>query len=135
VLYDQHKYITYGKPRIGKDRSLPSNALSHVWYDYADKMLSEQIGVTRRYCKLHFGVPIMRAESEDFRRKYDKVVKPHDYETKLLEIMDILTVTSLMSREQMHRYLTAVQVHYANERGLVLEAKGEFQRALEKQLR
>jgi hypothetical protein len=74
-----------------ENRSLPSNALSHVWYDYADKMLSEQVGATRRYCKLHFGVPIMRAESEDFRRKYDKVVKPHDYETKL-EIMDILTV-------------------------------------------
>ena len=130
-LYDEHKHITFGKPRIGKHRGLTANALSHVWYDFADKMLTEQIGNTRRYCKLHFGVPIMRADSEEFRAQYDKVIRPHSYETKL-EMMDLLTVTSLMNREQMHRYLTAMQVHYANERALVLEAKGEFHRAVEK---
>jgi len=124
-LYEEHHYITYSKPRIGADRSLPANGLSHVWYDFADKMLTEQIGTTRRYCKLHYGVPIMRGEDDAFRAAYDKAIKPHNYEDKL-GFMDFWPVTSLMSREQMCRYLTAVQVHYASERGLVLESTGEF---------
>ena len=123
-LYHKHKYITYSAPRIGADRGLTQNALSFVWYNFADKMLSEQINTTRRFCKLHFGVPILRGEDEKFLAMYNKVVLSHDYETKL-EIMDYMPVTSLMSREQMTRYLNAMQVHYAQERGLVLESLGE----------
>ena len=124
-LYNEHKYITYGAPKIGKDRSFSSNALSHCWYNYADKMLSEQIGTSRNYCKLHFGIPILRAEDDEFRAMYGQVIMSHTYETKL-NIMKYLPVTSLMSREQMARYLTAVQVHYAENHSLVLESKGEF---------
>lgn len=124
-LYQEHKYITFSAPRIGADRSLSSNALSHCWYNYADKMLSEQIGTSRNFCKLHFGIPILRAEDNEFRVMYGQVIMSHAYETKL-SIMKYLPVTSLMSREQMARYLTAVQVHYAENHGLVLESKGEF---------
>ena len=130
-MFDKHHHITFSKPRIGKDRGLNSNALSHVWYNYADKMLSYQTGTARRYCKLHFGVPILRAEDVTFMGMYDKTIRPFQYELKL-EIMDYWPVTSLMSRDQMTRYLTAVQVHYAANEGLVLESKGEFQRELEK---
>ena len=124
-LYQEHKYITFSAPRIGADRSLSSNALSHCWYNYADKMISDQIGTSRNYCKLHFGIPILRAEDDEFRAMYGQVIMSHSYETKL-NIMRYLPVTSLMSREQMARYLTAVQVHYAEAHGLVLESKGEF---------
>lgn len=126
ALFDEHKYITYSSPKIGPDRSLTMNALSHVWYSYADKMLQvDCAGDTRRYCKLHFGVPMLRGEDEDFRKAYDLTIKPHDYKTKL-GIMDYWPVTSLMSRDQMNRYLTTVQNHYAHEHGLVLESKGEY---------
>lgn len=127
-LYEEHKYITFSAPRIGAGRSLTANALSHVWYGYADRMLAGQgveIGDTRQVCKLEIGVPILRAEDASFQDLYDKVVKPHDYETKL-QIMDLLPVTSRMSRDQMNRYLTAIQIRYAKRYGLVLESKGEF---------
>jgi hypothetical protein len=131
-LYSEHKYITYEPPKIGADRSLSSNALSHVWYNYADKMLICQVGDTKRYCKLHFGVPILRGEDEKFLQMYDKVIRPFDYETKL-KMMDYLPVTSLMSRNQMTRYLTAVQIDYAENHSLVLESKGEFDKAQRKE--
>ena len=126
-MVEEHKHITFAAPRIGADRSLTANALSHVWFGYADKMLTDQVGDNRRYCKLHFGVMIMRAEDEKFRALYDKAIKPFDYETKL-QIMDYWPVTSLMSREQMCRFLTSVQMHYAEHRGLVLEGRGEFKK-------
>jgi len=124
ALYEKHKHVTWAAPRIGEDRSLDQNALSHVWYGQVDKEAPEVIGTTRRYCKLHFGVPILRAEEPSFQELYDRAIKPFDYETKL-EIMEIMTVTSLMSRDQMYRYMSTMQVHYA-EQGIVLKAKGEY---------
>lgn len=124
-LYEEHKYVTFDYPKIGAARSLSANSLSHIWYNIADKMLSDQVGDNRRYCKLHFGVPILRGECEKFRSAYDKAIKPFDYSIKL-QLMDFWPVTSIMSREQMGRYLTAVQIHYASNHALVLESRGEF---------
>ena len=124
-IWKKHKYVTWAYPKIGAARSISSNALSHVWYSFADKMLSDQVGDNRRYCKLHFGVPIMRGECEKFRTAYDKAIKPFDYEVKL-QLMDFWPVSKLMSSDQMNRYLTAIQVFYASERGLVLDSLGEF---------
>ncbi|GLS27756.1 hypothetical protein [Marinibactrum halimedae] len=126
-LYQKHKYITYTQPRIGADRSLDQNALSHIWYGQIDKALSQPTGSSRRYCKLHFGVPLMRGECEKFRVAYDTVLKHRDYPEKL-QIMDFFTVTSLMSREQMTRYMATIQQHFASEHGITLESKGEFKR-------
>jgi hypothetical protein len=30
----------------------------------------------RSYAKLHFGVPILRRDSESYKEKYDRIVKP-----------------------------------------------------------
>lgn len=30
-LFDEHKYLTFPKPRIGQDRSIDQNSLLHVW--------------------------------------------------------------------------------------------------------
>lgn len=125
TLREQHKYITFSAPRVGADRSLSVNALSHVWYSFCDKMLSEPVGTARNFCKLHFGVPLLRGEDEKFRAAYDQVIKPLGYPQKL-SIMTYWPVTSLMSREQMTRYLDAVQMHYAESHGLVLESRGEY---------
>ncbi|WP_401733486.1 hypothetical protein [Stenotrophomonas muris] len=65
----------------------------------------------KSFCKLHFGVPILRAEDDEFRAKYDKAVKPMAYEDKLI-LMEWFPVTSLMTTPQLSQYLESVQRHY-----------------------
>lgn len=99
-----------------KDRSGAQNSLSHVWYaQLAAKLREDTAAGYKAYCKLHFGVPILR-EDADFGAMYDRIFKPMDYETKL-EIMKqpgLFDVTSLMSVEQMGLYLDHVQHHWAD---------------------
>ncbi len=121
-LWRQHHYIR-ASITSGKDRSLDQNALAHVWYDQVVRELREDdtLGVTR-YCKLHFGVPILRAEDDAFREFYDVAIKSNlTYEQKL-KAMDALDVTSRMTVPQMKQYLDAMVEHY-HERGVKLEAK------------
>ena len=130
-LYDEHKHITFSEPKLGKERTLSANALSHVWYGQADKQLGQQIGTARNFCKLHFGIPILRAEDAEFMAMYDQAIRHNPYELKL-KIMAYWPVTSLMSRDQMARYLTAVQVHYADNEQIVLESVGELKKLQQK---
>ena len=45
-----------------KPRTVDQNALSHVWYDQVARELGEDTELqVKAYCKLHFGVPILRA--------------------------------------------------------------------------
>lgn len=94
-------------------RSLEANALSHVWYGEIGKRDPEHNAITaRRFAKLHFGVVILRSESEEFRAAWDRMIKPRlSYEEKL-DLMDWWPVTSLMDRAQMRQYLTAMQDHW-----------------------
>ena len=73
----------------------------------------------RCYCKLHHGVPILRAESPEFREFYDTAMRGLPYEQKR-EFMKFVPVTSLMTKEQLSKYLEAVQADYAT-RGIRLE--------------
>ena len=102
-------------------RSIDQNALSHQWYTEMALSLPESDATGwRRYCKLHHGVPILRAEDEEFRTVYDKAIKPHTYEDKLA-MMDVLPVTSRFTKTQFTRYLDAVRDDFAR-RGVYLEA-------------
>ena len=64
-------------------------------------------GIRRRgsieaYCKLHFGVPILRRDSLEYRQKYDRIIRPMSYEQKLelmVEPFDF-PVTSAMNVAQ-----------------------------------
>ena len=105
------KYITVTVMH-GKHRSLDQNAISHAWYSQLANELREDtpLGV-KCFCKLHFGIPILRAESDDFREKYDRAVKPMDYPDKLT-LMEWFPVTSLMTTPQLSQYLEKVQGHY-----------------------
>jgi hypothetical protein len=99
----------------GEDsRSNRQNRLSFEWYNDASKQGDQEPWEYRAYCKLHFGVPILRAEREDFRLQYDEIVKPLPYAEKLaLMIGPIeLPVTSLMTVKQMSKYLDAVWQHF-----------------------
>lgn len=101
-------------------RSLDQNALSHAWYREIATITGDTPMDIRCECKLRYGVPILRAESEEFRADYDRVVKPHDYETKL-KIMRWLPVTSLMNTPQMTAYLNDMALDYSRQ-GVILEA-------------
>ena len=117
--FREKKYFTVNA-KFGKKRSLDQNAMSHAWYLQVANELRENTAVeVKRYCKLHFGVPILRAENDDFRTSYDAVIRPLDYEKKLLA-MDILPVTSLMTTLQLSQYCEAVQMHYI-DKGVQLE--------------
>lgn len=110
-LFRQHKFVRV-KMTTGKARSLDQNAIGHVWYEQVAQELREDtpLGV-KNFCKLHYAVPIMRAEDEEFRALYDLVIKPLSYERKLAA-MSAWPVTSLMNKEQLSQYLTAMQEGY-----------------------
>lgn len=99
--------------KTGKARSLDQNAISHTWYDQIARELREDtpLGV-KCFCKLHLGVPILRAEDDEFRELYDSVIKPLPYERKL-QAMKVWPVSSLMTKQQLSQYLSAMQAEYA----------------------
>ena len=122
--YNLKKYVEI-EIKVGGKRGLSQNALSHVWYSEIEKAFHLQVGEAKRYCKYHFGVPMLRAEDSEFNDALELLKQGrYTYEQKL-KMMDVLPVTSRMSKDQMKRYLTAMQVHFAQQ-GLVLEGKGEF---------
>jgi len=106
----------------GRRRTVEQNRLQRLWCNE----ISEQLGdrtpeEARGYCKLTLGVPILRAENELFREKYDRIVKPLSYETKLELMMELIDFpcTRLMSTGQKSKYLDAVVRHFS-EHGVVL---------------
>ena len=115
-LRDQFKSHRFLRVSIktGKDRSIDQNSISHAWYEQISRELREEtpLGI-KNFCKLHYGVPILRAENEEFRQQYDTVLKPLSYDKKLLA-MNFLPVTSLMNKAQLSQYLEAMQSAYAN---------------------
>ena len=109
---------------VGQRRSLDQNAISHALYSQIASSLEDQtVQEVRSECKLRHGVPILRAASETFRETYDKVIKPHDFETKL-KIMEWLPVTSLMDKAQFSEYLDTVIREYSKQ-GVSIIMPGE----------
>lgn len=105
----------------GAPRSAAQNRLQRQWL----LELQEQGDMTaeeyRGYCKLTMGVPILRAENEEFREKYDRIIKPHSYADKLAMMMEPLDfpVTRLMTTKQLTRYLDQLYQHF-REQGFAL---------------
>ncbi len=96
------------------DRSNEQNALGHVWYAQVAATLREDTAEgVKCYCKLHFGIPILRGEDEEFKQAYNRTLLSLTYEQKL-EIMIWFPVTSLMKVEQKSLYLEQIQQHYAD---------------------
>ena len=123
-LVDQ---LDYSKPLLievsdaDKRRSLPQNDKSHVWYNEVDKQLCLPVGTTKCECKLYFGVPILRAENEDFCQGYDRLIKNRMTREEKLELMRWFPVTSLMTKAQKSRYMESVQHYYADQMGIILD--------------
>jgi len=107
AMYRDKKYVVVSL-RPGKDRTLDQNALWFALYERIAQMT--QIGDVedaRRYCKLHFGVPIMRNADADFRDGWNRMFLHLEYEQKL-DLMgacslfgpDGFPVTRLFNRAQ-----------------------------------
>lgn len=108
--------------KTGRDRTLDQNRLWFGMYKRIAQVLDWHIEDVRRYCKLHIGVPIMRAASDDFRQDYDQIIKPLQYERKL-ELMgsnsllgpEGFPVTRLFDRAQGIEYTEAIAAEFAGK--------------------
>lgn len=106
--------------KAGKKRSLSQNDISHAWYEQLARELREDDALGWKcYAKLTIGVPILRAEDEEFRAVYDSAIKGLSYEQKL-GVMKILPVTSLMTKAQLSKYLEGMQTEF-QKRGVWLQ--------------
>lgn len=114
IMNIPHGATVYWYKGKSKFRSIQQNRLQRLWIKEAAEQLKD--GETedyRAYCKLHYGVPILRNENDEFKIQYDKVVKPLSYENKL-EIMKEpidFPVTRLMTPKQKRRYLDSINVY------------------------
>lgn len=111
--FEQKKFIRI--EMFDTARTLDQNAMTFELYTTIGKQIYGNDTVTaRRECKLYHGVPIMRRDSDHFRKQYDLVIKPHSLQVKL-ELMDWLPVTSLMDRAQCSEYVETVMNTYATK--------------------
>jgi hypothetical protein len=128
VLLGQRKRPFTVSIAQGKGRSSEQNRLQRRWMTEA----AEQLGTDtaegfRAYCKLHFGVPILRNESEEFAAEYDAVVRPLPYETKLrlMAVPFDFNVTRQMTTAQKTKYLDAVAAHFAGLGVVLTQPEGK----------
>lgn len=112
----------------GGKRSVKQNKLQRLWLSEIAEQLGDQTPEeVRGYCKLTIGVPILRDENEDFRDKYDRIVRPLPYPQKLAIMMEPLDlpVTRIMTTKQHASYLDGIYRHFA-EQGLALTDPDPF---------
>lgn len=119
AVFREHKYAVVSI-RIGKDRTLDQNGLWFGMYTRIAEMT--QIGAAddaRRYCKLHFGVPIMRRDCEGFRDGWNRMFLHLTYEEKLALMGDCPTlgpdgfpVTRLFDRKQGIEYTDRIAAEF-----------------------
>lgn len=120
AAYRDHKFVVVSM-RPGKDRTLDQNALWFALYQRIAQMT--EIGDAedaRRYCKLHFGVPIMRKADVDFFNAWNRSFLMLSYEAKL-ELMgpcalfgpDGFPVTRLFDRAQGIAYTDKIVAEFS----------------------
>lgn len=126
-LESQPLPLTVSLTKGGK-RSAKQNRLNRQWMGEIAEQLGDQTPEeVRGYCKLTIGVPILRAENEAFRERYDAIVRPLPYSQKLALMMEPidLPVTRLMTIKQATAYLDGVHRHFS-EKGIVLTDPGDL---------
>lgn len=103
---------------IREKRSTDQNRLQRLWVNEAEQQGDMTAEEYRAYCKLHFGVPMLRNENDTFAELYDSKIRdrvpPYSYEQKL-EFMAIpwdMHVTRLMTIKQHDKYLNMMHNHF-----------------------
>ena len=100
--------------RATKNRSLAQNRTQWQWFRDAGQQGDMTASEQRAYCKLHFGIPILRRDSPEYRDKYDQIIRPLEYEKKLSLMMEPFDfpVTSAMNVAQHSEFLDKVKEHF-----------------------
>ena len=119
-MWNSHHFLRITL-KTGKDRTADQNSISHAWYVQLARECREYDALGwKSFCKLHFGVGILRAEDAEFRAFYDKAIKfSLSYEEKI-KAMEFVPCTSLMTTLQLSKYLEAMQAHFLKQ-GVMLE--------------
>lgn len=100
----------------GGKRTLKQNRLQRKWINEIAEQLGDQTPEEiRGFCKLTFGVPVLREQNEVFREAYDKHVKSLPFEQKMALMMEPFdfAVTRLMTTKQHTSYLDAMHRHFS----------------------
>ena len=96
-------------------RTIPQNRLFYLMYDIIGKQLyGGDSDLARNECKLTIGVPILRRDSEQFHKTYDKLLKPASYEDKLA-MMEYISVSSIFDKAQGTEYIKKMFDTYAGK--------------------
>ena len=104
--------IHYFNATLSDKRSLDQNALKEVWYkDISEKREDMSINDVRRECKLLYGVPILRRDSDMDNWLFQQTLDKLDHERKL-KVMDSFDITSKMSTAQMKEYLNEINLEH-----------------------
>jgi HD-GYP domain-containing protein (c-di-GMP phosphodiesterase class II) len=107
-------------------RSELQNRCSHGWYAELAANLKEYDAIGYKcFCKLHFGVPILRTEDGEFRQVYDTAIKKLTYEQKM-EVMKYWPVTSIMNTKQLSSYLETMKEYFWQHNGYELKFPSDY---------
>ena len=121
-LASSYKYPITATITRGRDRSHDQNRLAFMWYrEASEQMQDEDAEAKRAFCKLNFAIPILVAESDEYRSAYNKFIRPLPYEAKLAMMRAPLDypATRLLTTKQMTSYLDAIREHFEAQ-GVVL---------------
>lgn len=113
-------------------RRLKQNRLAFKWHKERADFFHNTPDYEHRFCKLHYGCPILCAEDEDFLDYFVAVILPLPYE-KQIKAMKHIDVTSLMTVKQFSEYLNTIEVETAKE-GCILTHPDEYMDALMRQV-
>ena len=96
-------------------RTIPQNRLFYLMYDIiASHLYGGDEHHARNECKLTIGVPILRRDSAEFTKTYDRLIKPATYEEKL-SAMEFISVSSIFDKAQGTEYVTKMFDTYAQK--------------------
>ena len=88
------------------------NRLSFMWYSERGEQSGHGKEYERNYCKYTYGCPVLLADdsgnNDQFIELYTHLINTLNYE-QLIDAMEFIEVTSLMSVKQFAEYLTDVE--------------------------
>ena len=115
VEWIQGQWAAGKKPTVQMlkhDRTTHQNSMFYAMYGAIATQAEDKSTLdVRRECKLHYGIPILRASDPAFCKWYDNSIKGLTYEDKLL-LMTYMDVTSLFTKEQATEYLDTIISEY-----------------------
>ena len=107
-----------------KARTIAQNRLIYKSYQRIGKTLyGGDESHARNECKLKVGCRILYRDSEDFARVFDNVIRPLDYEKKIMA-MDLISVSSIMKVPQATEYIKTIFTEYGQRGVYFLDLDG-----------